>query len=156
MNMGKKWIRRWMRRVWYVMITAVVLGGSAGCGGQDKEMDMEQWEKKISTAVVSQTYQDAQGHAIVYYCCRTTYYTEEQFVEGKVDRAAIGTVVSLDQTALRDCWVGDWPAILCEQDGRSYLCWTISPEFSCIIEYDAEAVAEEDIFHMAESVVQQR
>ena len=55
----------------------------------------------------------------------------------------------------RDCTVGHWPALLCQREGRSYLCWTISPEYSCIIEYDAEAVEEEDIFRMAESVVRQ-
>lgn len=35
---------------------------------------------------------------------------------------------------------------------KDYLCWTISPEISCVIEYSADVNAEADIFRIAESV----
>ena len=52
----------------------------------------------------------------------------------------------------RDCKVNEYDAFLCEMGERSCLCWTISPEISCVIEYSADAIAETDIFRMAESV----
>lgn len=39
-----------------------------------------------------------------------------------------------------------------ELEDRTYLCWTISPKHSCVIEYSTGAVAEKDILRMAESV----
>ena len=34
----------------------------------------------------------------------------------------------------------------------TYLCWTISPTYSCVLEYTAESASEADILRMAESV----
>lgn len=52
----------------------------------------------------------------------------------------------------RECNINGLPAIMGEAKGRMYLCWTLDPENSCVIEYTAGAVSEEDLFHMAESV----
>ena len=52
----------------------------------------------------------------------------------------------------RECKVNEYDASLCEQGDRSYLCWTLSPEISCVIEYAKGAVEEASIFRMAESV----
>ena len=49
----------------------------------------------------------------------------------------------------------EYDAFQCEMGERSYLCWTISPEISCIIEYSTDTVAETDIFQMASSVLPQ-
>ena len=54
----------------------------------------------------------------------------------------------------RDCSVNAYAAFRCEMGERSYLCWTISPEISCVIEYNADVNDEADIFRMAESVQQ--
>lgn len=37
-------------------------------------------------------------------------------------------------------------------DSLTYLCWTVSPKYSCVMEYTAGTVTEEDVFRMAESV----
>ena len=52
----------------------------------------------------------------------------------------------------RGCKVNEYDALLCELGDRSYLCWTLSPEISCMIEYSKGAVEEAGIFRMAESV----
>ena len=176
----KKWITLVGRGMQIAgMLLCLVL---TGCGWDRTEKAPEQivswdelWERRSDTKVVSQEYRDGSGNCIVYYCCRTTYTGERQadgstdFYEGDtegedfsnvnfegVDRRALEMVIDLDQASdRRDCSVGDWPAVLCVKDGRTDLCWTISPEYSCVIEYDAEAVTEKEIFHMAESVVQQ-
>ena len=46
----------------------------------------------------------------------------------------------------------EYDAFQCEMGERSYLRWTISPEISCVIEYNADVNDEADIFQMAESV----
>ena len=52
----------------------------------------------------------------------------------------------------RECKVNEYDALLCELGDRSYFCWTLSPELSCVIEYSAGLVEEASIFQMAESV----
>ena len=207
MAMGKKWIEKraemvrstkWrlvtalsVRRISLFLLIASLMLGLIGCGTKSGEETTETWKKTSSTQVASQTYRDAAGHEIVYYCCRTIYYDEkgqamplesetgeesavspepsvsedEQATslkspasegELQLDRQALSAVIDLDQAETQQmCTVGDWPALLCQQDGHTYLCWTISLEYSCIIQYDATAVTEEDIFRMAESVTLQ-
>lgn len=66
---------------------------------------------------------------------------------------AIGMVIDMTQIKNKqECKVNEYDAFLCEMGDRSYLCWTLSPEISCVIEYNAERTAQEDIFRMAESV----
>ena len=182
--MGKEWIERkqkWMNG-WIILAVflAVVLCGFSCCSHEMTGAETQEWEKQSSTAVASQTYRDDAGNEIIYYCCRTIYYDEQgqtttlestdsesgqsvarESVESEnglqLNQEALQMVIDLDRAeGQRECTVGDWPAILCQQDGCAYLCWTISPEYSCVIEYYAEAVAEEDIFRMAESVTQQK
>lgn len=43
-------------------------------------------------------------------------------------------------------------AFQCKMNGRTYLCWTLYSEVSCVIEYSPDVTEEIDIFHMAESV----
>ena len=52
----------------------------------------------------------------------------------------------------QSCKVNEYDAFQCEMGDQSYLCWTISPEISCVIEYSADVNAEADIFRIAESV----
>lgn len=53
----------------------------------------------------------------------------------------------------QDCKVNEYDAFQCEIGERSYLCWTISPEISCVIEYSADVTDEAGILRMAESVL---
>lgn len=135
----------------------MLLGTVVGCGHEETGNSKDQWQKQTSTAVASQTYQDESGNKIIYYCCKTTYYKESAKPEdGKLDRQTLSAVIDWKKVEEeKECTVSQWPAMLCLKDGRAYLCWTISPEYSCVIEYDVEVVEEEDIFRMAESVVQQ-
>jgi DNA-directed RNA polymerase subunit N (RpoN/RPB10) len=158
--MVRNWIEKcgwWnVKRIILVICVIVSLGSVVGCGRKIAE-DSDEWQKQMSTAVASQTYQDETGNKIVYYCCKTTYHKEGIKPEdGKLDRQTLSAVIDWETVEEeKESRVREWPAVLCQEKDRTYLCWTISPEYSCIIEYDAEAVEEEDIFHMAESVVRQ-
>ena len=158
--MVRNWIKKcgwWnVKRIILVICVIVSLGSVVGCGRKIAE-DSDEWQKQMSTAVASQTYQNETGNKIVYYCCKTTYHKEGIKPEdGKLDRQTLSAVIDWETVEEeKESRVGEWPAVLCQEKDRTYLCWTISPEYSCIIEYDAEAVEEEDIFRMAESVVRQ-
>ena len=117
-----------------------------------KEVD-ENYECQSVAKVTPFTYTDSEGNTIAYYCIQTAYLENESGDYTGLDMNAIGLVIDADQIEnKRECKVNEYDAFLCELGGRSYLCWTLSPELSCVIEYSAEAISEESIFRMAESV----
>ena len=117
-----------------------------------KEVD-EDYECQSVSKVTPFTYTDSEGNTIVYYCCQTTYLENESSDHTGLDMDAIGLVIDVSQIEnKRDCMVNEYDAFLCVQGDRSYLCWTLSPKISCVIEYSQGTVEEASIFRMAESV----
>ena len=117
-----------------------------------KEVD-EDYACKSLSKVTPFTYTDSEGNIITYYCCQTTYLSAEYGEDTGLNTDAIGMVIDFTQIQnRRECKVSAYEAFLCEMGDRSYLCWTISPEIRCIIEYGADTIGEKDIFKMAESV----
>ena len=117
-----------------------------------KEQD-EDYECKSISKVTPYTYADSSGNTITYYCCQTTYISDEYGEDTGLNTDAIGMVIDFAQIEnKKHCKVNEYDAFQCEMGERSYLCWTISPEISCVIEYSADTIDEADIFRMAESV----
>lgn len=117
-----------------------------------KKVD-EDYECQSVSKVTPFTYTDSEGNAIVYYYCQTAYLESEFREYTGLDMDAIGMVIDLELIDnKRECKVNEYDAILGEIEDQSYLCWTLSPEISCVIEYSSEAVSVDLIFRMAESV----
>ena len=117
-----------------------------------KEVD-EDYECKSISKATPFTYADSLGNTIVYYCCQTTYVSDKSGEDTGLNTDAIGMVIDFTQIQnRRDCKVNEYDAFQCQIGNQTYLCWTISPEISCVIEYDADAIDESDIFRMAESI----
>ena len=117
-----------------------------------KEVD-EDYECQSVSKVTPFTYTDSEGNTIIYYCVQTAYLENESGDNTGLDMNAIGMVIDPEQIEnKRECTVNQYDAFLCELGDRSYLCWTLSPEFSCVIEYSKGTIEEADIFRMAESV----
>lgn len=117
-----------------------------------KEVD-EDFECKSISKVTPYTYADSSGNTITYYCCQTTYISDEHEENTGMNTDAIGMVIDFAEIEKkRHCKVNEHDAFQCKMGERSYLCWTISLEISCVIEYSADAIDEADIFRMAESV----
>ena len=117
-----------------------------------KELD-EDCECQSVSKVTPFTYTDSEGNTIVYYCIQTAYLENESGDDTGLDMNAIGMVIDPELIGnKRECRVNEYDAFLCELGDRSYLCWTLSPELSCVIEYSAGAISEESLFRMAESV----
>lgn len=117
-----------------------------------KEVD-EDYECKSISKVTPYTYADPDGNTIVYYCCQTTYIEDEYGNNTELNAEALGMVIDFAKIEnKRSCKVNEYDAFQCEMGERSYLCWTISPEVSCVIEYSADVTDEADIFRMATCV----
>ena len=104
------------------------------------------------TEVTQVSFEQTNGHDIQYYYCGTTYFDEIPELTG-IHLDAIKSVVdpALAENS-RDTKVLDYDAIIYALDGREYLCWSISPEDSCVLEYTPGTVSEADLLMMAESV----
>ena len=117
-----------------------------------KEVD-EDYECKSISKITPFTYTDSKGNSIVYYCCQTTYVEDEYGETTGLNTDAIGMVIDFARIQNRqDCKVNAYDAFRCEMGEHSYLCWTISPKISCVIEYSPDVNGEADILRMAESV----
>ena len=117
-----------------------------------KEVD-EDYECQSVSKVTPFTYTDFEGNTIVYYCVQTAYLSNESGDHTGLDMNAIGMVVDMTQIVnRRECMVNEYDAFLCGIGDRSYLCWTLSQEISCVIEYGADIIEEADVFRMAESI----
>ena len=104
------------------------------------------------TEVTQVSYAQTNGHDIQYYYCGTTYFDEIPELTG-VHLDAIKSVVdpALAESS-RAAKVLDYDAIIYALDGREYLCWSISSEDSCVLEYIPGTISEDDLWMMAESV----
>ena len=117
-----------------------------------REVD-EDYACESLSKVTPFSYTDSEGNIITYYCCQTTYVSDEFGEYTGLNTDAIGMVIDFDKIQnRRDCKVNAYDAFRCEIGEHSYLCWTISPKISCVIEYSADVIGEADIFRMAESV----
>ena len=117
-----------------------------------QEID-ESWELQSLTQVTPYCYQNPDGDTITYYCCITTYVEDAPAEYLGLNQTALEQVVDMDILEnRRDCEVNEKEAVIGELDGQTYLCWTISPTYSCVLEYTAGTISEDDIFQMAESV----
>ena len=117
-----------------------------------QEID-ESWELTSLTQVTPYCYQNPDGDTITYYCCITTYVDNEPAESFGLNKTALEQVVDMDALEnRRDCEVNGLEEVMGELDGKTYLCWTISPTYSCVLEYTAESISEADIFRIAQSV----
>lgn len=117
-----------------------------------KEVD-EGYECQSVSKVTPFTYTDSEGNAIIYYCIQTAYLENESGDDLGLDMKAIGMVVDPDQIENKQgCKVNEYDALLFDLGDRSYLCWTLSSETSCVIEYSAKVIDGDSILRMAKSI----
>ena len=117
-----------------------------------KEVDAD-YECQSVAKVTPFPYTDSEGNTIVYYCIQTAYLENESGDDTGLDINAISMVIDPElMENKQECKVNEYDAFLCELGDQSYLCWTLSPEISCVIEYSKGSIDETSILRMAESV----
>lgn len=167
--MGKKKLRIILLScVLVVTATICIIGGIAAGAAEDKtdSEKMREMADRVESAIMSVddsykkqvevvtyplTYSDASGNTIVFTQCHTKYYEADPAEVTGLHIDSIKSVVALPDE-YENCTVGEMVGAWFEKDDRAFLCWTISPEISCVIEYSPSSVTRADIFKMAESV----
>lgn len=114
----------------------------------------DSYKKQFEVVSFPIIYSDAEGNTIVFTQCHTKYLEGDPTEVTGLNIESLQSVVELPEEH-RDCVVNGWSAAWFEKDDLAYLCWTISPEISCILEYNPDTVSDTDIFKMAESVQEQ-
>ena len=113
----------------------------------------DEWKKQAITKVSDFVYSDGKGNTIIYYVCITTYYEADTAEQTGLNIDAISAIIPPDKAeSNQECTVSNLPAAIYQKDGRAYLCWTIIPELSCVLEYDPTKQSEDNMLRMAESI----
>lgn len=110
--------------------------------------------KKQSETVLAGTitYSDKNGNEINYHILKTTYYEADPSEVTGLNVNALGVLFQPDfANSCEEMQIKEWSAALYRFDGRSYLCWTDTPEVSYVLEYNPDVVPDEEIIKMAES-----
>ena len=110
--------------------------------------------KKQTETVVAGTlkYSDKEGNVINYHILKTTYFEADPSEVTGLNVDALGVLFNPDSAnSCKEMKIKDWDAALYEFDELSFLCWTDTPEASYVLEYNPDAIADEEILKMAES-----
>ena len=152
-----------------VITAAICIVGGIAAGAEGDKTDAEKmremadrvedailsvddsYKKQIEVVTYPLTYSDASGNTIVFTQCHTMYYDADPAEVTGLHIESIESVVTMPDE-YENCTVGEMAGAWFSKDDRAFLCWTISPEISCVIEYSPSSVTKADIFKMAESV----
>ena len=156
-----------LRLISISIVIFLVSIGLLSCNSEIKQDDnmekidkiLEQLREVDSSASLYSTssyyqivYSNDAGDKINFYNIKTKYYGEIKKIEGihtEAIRSVIDPILAESSQLLK---IQDKEAVIYSYKGKDYLCWTISPEDSCVIEYNPEKFAENDIIMMAENV----
>ena len=138
-----------------IVVVTLILPTRSAKGTTSYNIDSpdSEWSKQFVTEITPHIYSNDIGNTITLYICHTTYYAASPNKQSVLNTDAISGVIEPDSVdSRRTCSVNNLPAELYKKADLAYLCWTITPEYSCVIEYAPSTEDEADIFRMAESI----
>lgn len=115
----------------------------------------DEYEKQSMTELAATvTYEKEEGEdKICYYVLRTTYFEKDSSEIVGLHIEALDILFPVDyMDSCEELEIWEWPAALYKKGESAYLCWTYSPEFSYVLEYNPLVVQDSEIIRMAESV----
>ena len=110
--------------------------------------------KKQSMTEVAATLVYGNGeedHNINYHVLKTTYYEANPADVTGLNVDALGVLFNTEHASCEEMKIQDWDAALYKTSKLAYLCWTYSPEVSYVLEYNPDAIDDEEIIKMAQS-----
>ena len=154
-----------MEKKWFIIcLFSLVLLCSISCSSEKtaEPIDIEALVERLqtidsdvtlgSTKYYKMTLANDQVEDLYYYYIQTEYAGSIPKVEG-LHMAAIGAVVEYFYAEdSHEIMVNGKKAVIYTFPNKEYLCWTLSPEDSCVIEYVPGTLHEADIIMIAESV----
>lgn len=112
-----------------------------------KEVLGDDYKKQTETVVAGTIkYGDKKGNEINYHILKTTYFEADPSEVTGLNVDALGVLFNPDSAKnCKEMKIKDWDAALYEFDKLSYLCWTDTPEVSYVLEYNPNAIPDEEI-----------
>ena len=114
----------------------------------------DEYKKQTVSEVIAQlTYAHKDGgNPIYYYFVKTTYYEADPAEVTGLNTDAFRTVFNPDSAeTAEEMMIQDWHGALYKKDDTAYLCWTVDPEVSYVLEYTPSKMSDSEIIKMAES-----
>lgn len=157
-----------------ILVIAVVVFGAifALTSQKEKEMNAEEFLERFEKAAEEVLGEDIQqvsktelvatltyGHEtdkdnnIYYRILKTTYGEagDPSSVTG-LNTDALNVLFPVDMMdSCEEMMIQDWHGALYKKDDTAYLCWTVDPEVSYVLEYTPSKMADSEILKMAES-----
>lgn len=114
----------------------------------------DEYKKQTQTEVIATlVYGDGtEDNNINYHILKTTYYEADPDEVTGLNTDALSVLFDPDYAvSCEEMKIQGWDAALYKTSKHSFLCWTFSPEVSYVLEYNPEAISDEEIIKMAES-----
>ena len=122
-------------------------------GNSEPAIEIEEYEMQRKTEVFETVFQHLDGNTMIYYICETTYFNASQEKVSGLDTVAFYSIFPVDAARLqKELTIVDYPAAYYQQGARSYLCCTVSPEISLVLEYNPESISDEEAYKVIHSV----
>ena len=114
----------------------------------------DDFKKQTKTEVVATLVygNGKESDNINYHILKTTYYEADPNDVTGLNVDAFGVLFNPETAVSCETMkIQEWDAALYKTEEHCYLCWTYSPEVSYVLEYNPEAVSDDEIIMMAES-----
>ena len=96
---------------------------------------------------------DAGGNPFEYYLCITTYCAADPETAPKLHTDAFSAVFDLGNAVLiRELDICGHAAAIYQETDQNYLCCTLSPATSVVLEYAPDTLSEDDAVHILRSI----
>ncbi len=115
--------------------------------------DIQQVSKTELVATLTYGHETDKDNNIYYRILKTTYGEagDPSSVTG-LNTDALNVLFPVDMMdSCEEMMIQDWHGALYKKDDTAYLCWTVDPEVSYVLEYTPSKMADSEILKMAES-----
>ena len=115
--------------------------------------DVQQVSKTELAATLTYGHETDKDNNIYYRILKTTYGEagDPSSVTG-LNTDALNVLFPVDMMdSCKEMMIQDWHGALYKKDDTAYLCWTVDPEVSYVLEYTPSKMSDSEIIKMAES-----
>ena len=115
--------------------------------------DVQQVSKTELAATLTYGHETDKDNSIYYRILKTTYGEsgDPSSVTG-LNTDALNVLFPVDyMDSCEEMMIQDWHGALYKKDDTAYLCWTIDPEVTYVLEYTPSKMPDSEIIKMAES-----
>ena len=122
-----------------------------GCSKKDSSNQVTPYE--TNTTAYHFTLKDKNGQTIDYFICKTIYSCESTHHTSELNKDALLSVFNIHQSSLiRSFEVSGHPAAIYENGTSHYICCTISPESSVVLQYSPAEMEDETAICIIQSI----